>query len=35
MRAGGIVGELPAAAATEEAILALAMGQPATQKVAA
>ena len=35
MRGGAIVGELPAAGATEEAILALAMGQPATQKAAA
>ena len=35
MRAGAIVGELPTAAATEEAVLALAMGQPAPEKAAA
>ena len=35
MRAGSIVGELPTAAATEEAVLALAMGQPAPEKAAA
>ena len=35
MRAGAIVGELPTSAATEEAILALAMGQPAAEKAAA
>ncbi|HEX6605795.1 MAG TPA: sugar ABC transporter ATP-binding protein [Chloroflexia bacterium] len=35
MRAGEIVGELPTAEATEEAILALAMGQTATEKAAA
>ena len=35
MRAGSIVGELPTATATEEAVLALAMGQPAPEKAAA
>ncbi|MFL5331605.1 MAG: sugar ABC transporter ATP-binding protein [Geminicoccaceae bacterium] len=35
MRAGAIVGELPTATATEEAVLALAMGQPAPEKAAA
>ena len=35
MRAGSIGGELPTAAATEEAVLALAMGQPAPEKAAA
>jgi L-arabinose transport system ATP-binding protein len=35
MRAGAIVGELPTAGASEEAVLALAMGQPAPEKAAA